>query len=125
MGAITHFFGEDSAWVDGTRDVVDIHLLCLNNVTDITIFEVDMSHALGAGAFGLVNSPLVVVVDTGRDVGVREVHVVTAMAEGEDLLDCLVRGADFGFVGGAACLLLTDGLPGNGTTASHDDKSAH
>ena len=87
MGSITHFFGEDVSRVDGTRDVVDIHLLCLNNVTDSTIFEVDMAHALGVGAFGPVNSPLDDVVETGWAGGVREVHVVTAMVEGEDLLD--------------------------------------
>ena len=48
MGSITHLFGEDVAWVDGTRDVVEIHLLCLNAVTDSTIFEVDMAHSLGS-----------------------------------------------------------------------------
>ena len=61
----------------------------------------------------------------GRASGVREVHVVTAMAEGEDLLDYLVRGADFGFTGGAACLFLTDGSQGNSTTASHDKNVSH
>ena len=92
---------------------------------DGLIFEVDMSHALGAGAFVPINSPLVVVVEMGRDDVVREVHVVTEMAEGEDLLDYLVCGAYFGFIGGAACSLLLDGFPGNGTTASHDEKYAH
>ena len=62
-----------------------------------------MEHALGSDALGPVKSPLIVVVETGRDGGVREVHVVTAMAEEEDLLDYLVRGADFSFAGGAAC----------------------
>ena len=103
VGSIKHFFGEDVARVDGTRDVVDIHLLCLNNVTDGTIFEVDMVHTFGSGAFGPVNSHLVVVVETGRAGGVREGHVVMAISEGEDLLDYLVRGAYFGFAGGAAC----------------------
>ena len=125
MGSITHFFGEDVDWVDFTRDVVEIHLLCLNTVTEGTIFEVDMAHALGYGYLGPVNSPLFVVVETGWAGGVREVHVVTMMAEGEDLLDCLVLGTDFGLAGGAACSLLTDGFPGSGTTAFHDDKSAH
>ena len=125
VGSITYFFGEDVARVDGIRDVVEIHLLCLNTVSDGTIFEVDMAHALGAGAFVPVNSPLVVVVETGRASGVREVHVVTEMAEGEDILDGLVRGADFGFTGGEACSFLTDRFPGNGTAAAHDDKSAH
>ena len=32
---------------------------------------------------------------------------------------------DFGFTDGAACLFLTDVFPGNGTTASYDEKSAH
>ena len=62
MVSITHFFGEDVACFDGTQDVVEIHLLCFNTVTDGTIFEVDMAHALGAVTFGPVNSPLVVVV---------------------------------------------------------------
>ena len=62
MGYITHFFGEDVARVDGTRDVVEIYLLFLNTVTYGTIFEFDMAHAIGVGAFGPVNSPLVVVV---------------------------------------------------------------
>ena len=84
-----------------------------------------MAHALSDSALGSVNSNLVVVVDTSWSGGGREVHVITAMAEGEDLLDCLVRGADFGFAGGAACFFLTGGFPGNGTTASHDEKSAH
>ena len=47
------------------------------------------------------------------------------MAEGEDPLDCLVRGAGFGFADGTACLFLTDGFLGNGTTTSHDEKFAH
>ena len=64
MGSITHFFGEDVARVDGNRGMVEIHLLCLNTVTNGTIFEVNMSHALCSGAFGPVNSPLVVIVDT-------------------------------------------------------------
>ena len=68
---------------------------------------------------------MVFVVETGQAGGVRGVHVVTAMAEGEDLFDCLVRGADFGFSGGAACSFLTDGFSGNGTTAAHDEKYAH
>ena len=97
----------------------------MNTVTDGTIFEVDMVHALGDGAFGPVNSPLVVVVETGQASGVRVVHVVAAMAEEEDLLDCLFCGAGFGFAGGTDCLFLTEGFPGNGTTAAHDDKSAH
>ena len=125
MGSIMYLFGGDVAGVDGTWDVVEIHLFWLNTVTDGTIFEVDMVHALGAGALGPVNSPLVIVVETSRACGVREVHVVTAMAEGEDLLDCLIRGADFGFAGGADCSFFTDGFPGNGTTTSHDEKSAH
>ena len=61
VGFLTHFFGEDVARVDSTRDVVEIHLLCLDNVADGTIFEVDMAHALGAGSLGPVNSPLVFV----------------------------------------------------------------
>ena len=125
MGSITHLFGEDIARVDGTWDVVEIHILFLNTITDGTIFEVDMAHALGDGAFGPVNSTLVVIVETGQAGGVREVHVVTAMAEGEDMIDCLVRGADFGFAGVAACSFLTYGFPGNGTTTVHDEKSAH
>ena len=125
MGSITYLFGEYVAGVDGTRDVVEIRLFCLNAATDSKIFDVDVAHALGAGAFGPVNSPLVVVVDTGRSGGVREVHVVTSMAEGEDLLDCLVRGAVFGFAGGAAGSFLTDSFPGNGTTTAHEEKAAH
>ena len=125
MGSITHFFGEDVARVDGTWDVVDIHLLCLNTFTKNTIFEVDIAHALGDGAFGPVNSPLVVGVETGWAGGIREVHVVITMAEGEDILHCLVRGADLVFAGGAACSFLTDGFPSNGTTVAHDEKSAH
>ena len=125
MGSITNYFGEYVAWVDVTQDVVEFHLLCLNDITDCTIFEVDMAHDIGAGAFGPVHHPLVVVVETGRAGGVREVHVVTAMTKVEDLLDCLVRGADFGCAGGAAGLFLTDGFPGNWTTAAHDDKAAH
>ena len=125
MGFITHFFGEDVATVDGNRNVLEIHLLFLNTVTNGTIFQVNMSHALCAGAFFPVNITLVVVVETGRAGGVREVPIVTAMVEGEDLLDCLVRGADFGFPGGAACLFLMDSFLGNVTTAGHDEKSAH
>ena len=75
-----------------------------------------MSHALCAGAFGPVNSSLVVFVETVWASGVREVHLVTTMAEGEDLLDCLVCGADFGFAGGVACLFWADSFSGNGTT---------
>ena len=125
VGSITHFFGEDIVRVDGTRDVVEIHILCLNTVPDSTIFEVDMAHALGAGAFGPVNSSLVVFVETVWASGVREVHLVTTMAEGEDLLDCLVCSAEFGFTGGANCSFLTESLLGNGTTSAHDEKSAH
>ena len=84
-----------------------------------------MSHALCAGASGPLNSTLVIVVETVWTGGVREVHVVTAMSEGEDLLDCLVCGTDFGFPGGAACLFLMDSFLGNVTTAGHDEKSAH
>ena len=82
MGSITHFFGEYVAWVDGTQDVVEIHLIFLNSITDVTIIEVDMAHTLDSGAFGPFSSPLVVVVETGRAGGVREVHVVTAMEDG-------------------------------------------
>ena len=64
--SITLFFGKDVNRVDGTRDVVDIHLLCLNTVMDGKIFEVDMAHALGDGALGPINSPFVVAADTGR-----------------------------------------------------------
>ena len=125
MGSITHFFGEYVAWVDGTQDVVEIHLIFLNSITDITIIEVDMAHTLDSGDFGPFSSPLVVVVETGRAGGVREVHVVTAMADGGGILDCLVCGTDFGFAGGASGSFLTDGFPGNGTTSVHDEKSAH
>ena len=90
MVSITHFFGEDVAWVYGTRDVVEIYLLCLNTITNSTIFEIDVIHALGDGALSPVNSPCVVIVETGRTGGVREVHVITAVAKGEDLLDGLV-----------------------------------
>ena len=82
VSSITHFFGEDVTRVDGTQDVVDIHLLCLNSVTNVKIFEVNMVHALGDGAPGPVNSPLVVVVETGWASSVREVHVIAPMAEG-------------------------------------------
>ena len=71
------------------------------------------------------NSPLVVVVDTVWSGDFREVHIVTMMAEGEDIIECLVHGADFSFANGAACSFLTDGFPGNGTSTLHDEKSAH
>ena len=124
MGSITHFFGEDVARVDGTQDMVETHLLCLNTVMDGIIFDVDMAYALGTGALVPVNSPLVVIVEMGQTGGVREVHVITAMTKGDDLLDGLC-GMDFGFAGGAACSFLTDGFSGNGTTAAHDEKYAH
>ena len=47
------------------------------------------------------------------------------MSKREDFLNGLVRGADFGFAGGATCAGLADGFPGNGATAAHDEKAAH
>ena len=123
--AVVHFFGEDIAWVDGTRDVVEVHLLALDAVADGEGLEADVAHALGGGALGPVNGALVIVVQTSRSVGVGEVHVITPVSEREDFLDSLVRGADFSFAGGATCARLADGFPGDGAAAAHDEKAAH
>ena len=42
VGSIKHLFSAYVAWVDCTRDLVKIHLLCFNTVMEGTIFEVDM-----------------------------------------------------------------------------------
>ena len=44
---ITHLFGEDVTWVDGTRNVVEVPLLCLDAVADGAVLEADVAHALG------------------------------------------------------------------------------
>ena len=62
MCAIAHFFGEDVAWVDGTWDVVEVHLLCLDAVADGAVLEADVTHALGGGSLGPVDGALVVVI---------------------------------------------------------------
>ena len=108
MCAIAHFFGEDVARVDGTRDVVEVHLLFLDAVADGAVLETDVAHALGGGALGPVDGTLVIVVHTVRSFGVGEVHVVTPVSEREDFLDSLVRGADFSFASGATCAGLVD-----------------
>ena len=120
MCFIAHFFVKDATWIDGIRDVVDVHLLCLDAVADGAVLEVDVAHALGGGALGPVDGALVIVVQTGRSVGVREVHVITHVSEREDFLDSLVRGTDFSFAGGATCAGLADSFPGDGAAASHD-----
>ena len=50
MSGFAHFFGEDAARVDVSRDVAKIHLLGLDAVTNNTVFEVDVAHALDACA---------------------------------------------------------------------------
>ena len=55
---ITHFFGEDVTWVDGPRDVVEVHLLCLDAIADGAVLEADVAHALGGGALGPVDGAL-------------------------------------------------------------------
>ena len=57
VGSITHFFGKDVTCVDGTQDVVEMHLLYFNTVTDGTLFEVDVAHALDAVAGAPVPVP--------------------------------------------------------------------
>lgn len=61
--------------------MVDVNLLGLDTVTNGTVIEVDVVHALGAGAFGLVHSHLVVVVQTHGDVRVGESHVTAAVTK--------------------------------------------
>ena len=68
---------------------------------------------------------MVVIVETGWTGGIREVHVITVMAKGKDLLDCIVRGTNFGFTGRAVCVFLTDGISGNGVSTAYDEEAAH
>ena len=93
-------------------------------VSEGAVTEVDVSHPLGGRALGPVNSTLVVVVQSSGGGRVREVHVVAAVSEREDLLDGLVGGADLGFAGGTAGALLADGLPSDGAAAAHDEVAA-
>ena len=125
MCTVAYFFGEDIAWVYGTRDVVEIHLLGLDAVADCAVFKADMLHVLDDGAFGPVDCTRVVVVETGRSGGVGKIHVITPVSEREDLLDAFVRGTDFGFAGGVTCTGLADEFPGDGAAAAHDEKTAH
>ena len=60
--AIAHFFGEDVTLVDGTRDVVEFHIICLDAAADSAVLGADVAHALGGGALGPVGGALVVVV---------------------------------------------------------------
>ena len=94
-------------------------------LADGAVLEADVAHALGGGALGPVDGSLVILVQTGRSVGVGEVHVITPVSEREDFLDSLVRGPDFSFAGGATCARLADGFPGDGAAAAHDEKAAH
>ena len=125
MGAVAHFLGEDVTWVDCARDVVHVDLLRLDAITDGAVFETDVAHALGGGTLGPVNGALVVVVESSGSVGVREVHVVAPVSKSEDLLDGFIRGTDFSFAGRATCSRLTDGFPGDGASAAHDEETAH
>ena len=50
VSSVAHLFGEDVARVDVSRDVVKIHLLGLDAVTNSAVLEVDMTHAFGAWA---------------------------------------------------------------------------
>ena len=85
VGGVAHFLGEDDAGVDVPRDVADVDLLGLNAVANSAVFEVDVTHTLGARALRPIDRPLVVVVQTCGADGVREVHFVAAVSEGEYL----------------------------------------
>ena len=94
MSAVAYFLGEDVTGVDVTRDVADAHLFGLDAVTNRAVFEIDVAHALGAGGFGPVDSSLVVVVQASGADGVREVHVVAVVSNGEDFLRRFVGCTD-------------------------------
>ena len=125
MSAIAHLLGEYIAWVDCTRNVVQVYFRGLDAVTDGAVFEADVAHPLGGGTLGPVDGTLVVILETGGSIGVGKVHIVTPVAKKEDLFDGFIRGRDFGFAGGAACSRLADGLPGDGASTAHDEESAH
>ena len=97
----------------------------MDAVADGAVLEADVVHALGGGALRPIDGALVIVVQTGGSVGVGEVHVITPVSEREDFLDSIVRGADFGFAGGATRAGLLDGFLGNGAATAHDEKAAH
>ena len=105
--------------------MIQVHLLSLDAVTDGAVFETDVAHALGGGTLGPVNGALVVVVESSGSVGVREVHVVAPVSKRQDFLDGFIRSADFSFACRATCSRLTDGFPGDGASAAHDEETAH
>ena len=125
MGAVAHFLGEDVAWVNCTRNVVQIYFLSLDAVTDGEVFEVDVTHPLGGGTLRPVDGTLVVIVEAGVSIGIGEVRIVAPVAKREDFFDGFIRSRDFGFAGGAACSRLVDGLPGDGASTAHNEESAH
>ena len=90
--------------------MVQVYFLSLDAVTDGAVFGADVAHPLGGGTLGPVNSTLVIILETGGGIGVREVHGVAPVAKREDFFDGFIRSADFGFAGGAACSRLADGF---------------
>ena len=73
MSPVAHLFGEDVARADVSRDMAKIHLLGLDAVVNSAVLEVDVTHALGACALRPVDRPLVINVEAGGAIGVREV----------------------------------------------------
>ena len=62
MGAILHFFGEDIAWLDLTRDVKDVASFGLVKFADVILAKIEMFDAFGCARGSPLNASGVVVV---------------------------------------------------------------
>lgn len=62
VGAIAHFFGEDIAWIDLTRDVKDVASFGLVKFADVILAKIEMFDAFGCARGSPLKASGVVVV---------------------------------------------------------------
>ena len=89
-----------------------------------TVFvKVDVFGAFQGDGGGPVDSCFVVVVNCDAMGGIFKTEVKGALFDAEEVVDTFVGGIDFSDAGAVCCLILTDHLPGDGTTSTADNVS--
>jgi hypothetical protein len=114
MGGVLELFCKEVAGVYFARYVRDFNCVVLYIFADSGLVEVEMFGALVCEGNGPIDRRLVVVVNSGAFVAIREMEISCKMTDAEELDDACVRGGDLGFTRAARCLVLPDGFPCDG-----------